>query len=72
MKTPAKTVRWWIGNQPDPADRLQIAVSAKDAMKQPEHGDTRRFIVTDLLTGKRIRLRRADCGLGCQCALERA
>jgi hypothetical protein len=64
------TVRWWIGNEPNPDDRLQIVVSASDAKRQPAHGDTRVFQVTDLLTGKRMRLRRADCGLGCQCALE--
>jgi len=65
-------VRWWIGTSNDPAKRLQIVVSKADAAKHPPHGDTRRFVVTDLLTGKRIRIRRADCGLGCQCALERA
>jgi hypothetical protein len=65
-------VRWWIGTSNDPAKRLQIVVSEADAAKHPPHGDTRRFVVTDLLTGKRIRIRRADCGLGCQCALERA
>jgi hypothetical protein len=71
-KLPKSTVRWWIGTDSDSEKGLQIVVSAVDAAKYPPHGDTRRFIVTDLLTGKRIRIRRADCGLGCQCALERS
>ncbi len=74
-KLPKGSVRLWIDSEPEPDepdDRLQIVISKADAMKQPERGSTKRFVVTDLLTGKRIRLRRADCGLGCQCALKRA
>ena len=64
-----KTIRWWIGTEPDPEQRLQILVSESDARKQPPRGSTRIFVVTDLLTGKYLALQRADCGLGCQCAL---
>lgn len=63
-------IRWWVGTEPDPDKRLQIVVSAEDAAKQPRHGDTTWFTVTDTITGTEMRLRRADCGLGCQCALE--
>jgi hypothetical protein len=63
-------IRWWVGTQPEPEYRLQIVVSAEDAAKQPERGDASVFEVKDKLTGKRVRLRRADCGLGCMCALE--
>lgn len=69
-KQPDGTVRWWIEHDGPESERPQIVVSAADARRHPAHGDTRVFQVTDLLTGKRVRLRRADCGLGCQCALE--
>ena len=64
------TVRWWIGTESDSNERAQIVVSALDAKKHPPHGDTRTFQVKDQLTKKMVRLRRADCGAGCQCALE--
>src|SRR5579863_6705049 len=70
MPETPKTVRWWVGTDLEPEKRLQVEVSAEDAKKQPPHGVTTTFEVTDLLTNKQIKLRRADCGLGCQCALE--
>lgn len=65
--------RFWIGLQEDPDDRRQIVVSDADvrvireAMQSPtDEPET----VTDLLTGQTVTVRRADCGLGCRCALE--
>jgi hypothetical protein len=72
MTDKAGTVRWWIGTDDDPDKREQIVVTAKDAAKQPNRGDVTAFTVKNLLTGKHVKLRRADCGLGCQYALERA
>ena len=65
-----ESVCWFIGTDPNPEDRVKIVVSASDARKQPEWGSVRPFTVTDRLTGNCVQLRRADCGLGCQCALE--
>jgi hypothetical protein len=68
---PNDSVRWYLGTDDNPNNREQVVISAKDAAKRPMNGDTSTFVVTDLLTRKRIKLRRADCGLGCQCAIER-
>ena len=62
----------WIGNQPNPDDRLKIEVSDSDAARLPLREPTGRVIVTvrDVNTGKQYRLRSAACGAECRCALE--
>jgi hypothetical protein len=70
--TQPKTIRLWIGNEPEPAERLQIEVSPEDAARIPIRGSRSRRVVTvtDLLTNKLFTVRRAACGLpGCFCAL---
>lgn len=70
-----KTVRLWIGNDPDPEDRQQIVVSQADAARIPPRGGPSRKVtkVTDLLTGRSMKLRRASCGLpNCYCAVVEA
>lgn len=76
LRLPEDSVRWWLGVDGG-SEREQIVVSAADALKQPPRDSRSRkalakpFTVTDLLTGKRIRLQRVDCGLGCMCAMDR-
>lgn len=62
----------WIGTEPNPNDRLIITISEADAQKVlPEFIDGI-VEVTDVTTDKQYRVQRADCGLGCRCALELA
>jgi hypothetical protein len=63
----------WVGAQIDPEDRLRLKVSAADRASIDElpPGLTPAVVtVIDLYTGCRFKLRRADCGGGCCCALE--
>jgi hypothetical protein len=63
----------WIGNEPDPDDRLQIDVDEADERKVPPRGkpaDGEETEVLDHRTGRRLVIRRASCGLDCYCALE--
>jgi hypothetical protein len=61
----------WIGNEPNPDDRLKIDVSSKDSARIPPAGKLDAEVtVTDLRTNRRITVRRASCGLDCACALE--
>ena len=64
---------YYIGTQPDPEDRKQIQVSDEQA----EDIDTAFYYLSedsilyvDTLDGQSLKLRRADCGAGCRCALE--
>jgi hypothetical protein len=63
---------YWIGTQPNPADRRQITVSDWDdarieAAMRREHGVV---TVYDLRANEIVTIERADCGLGCRCALQ--
>ena len=70
-KLVAQTHRLCIGTQPDPDQRTQIVVSQADYDLLPSRGLRGSAIVTDTLTGKVVRVRRASCGLPhCLCALE--
>jgi hypothetical protein len=63
----------WIGNQPEPEDRLRITVSQQELIEVcSSRGRANvRHVVTDLNTGIRYRVRRTSCGLpNCVCALE--
>jgi hypothetical protein len=67
----SRGIRLWIGNQPNPDDRAQIVVSQADYVLIPSRGSRGAATVTDQLTGKVLRIRRASCGLPhCMCALE--
>lgn len=62
----------WVGNEPNPDDRLKLRVSDHDRARidlLPHGLGPERVQITDLLTGKQYTLRRANCGLGCCCAL---
>lgn len=48
--------------------RVVLIVSEEDREKVLHRPD--RVTVTDLVTGFQHRLRRADCGAGCRCAVE--
>jgi len=62
--------RLFIGTDPNPEDRLQIVISDEDNERIPSRGGRGKVTVTDTLTGKRLVLRRASCGIpGCLCAL---
>lgn len=64
------TVRLYLGSQPDPADRKQIVVSREDEAKIPGRNQFGVVTVTNLLNGKKIKLKRISCGLpNCGCAL---
>ena len=66
-----KEHRYWIGTQPDPDDRLQIVVSESDhARISSVLKIDAPATVFDLLSEKNVTVQRADCGLGCRCALE--
>ena len=62
----------YIGNQPEPADRLKITVERSDyELHCPPRGKRGSGWLTDVTTGKRYHVRRASCGLPrCLCALE--
>jgi hypothetical protein len=65
----------FIGNQPDPEDRLKLRISDADYAKIPPRGSrsTKIVKVTDLRTKQSFFVRRASCGLAkCWCALELA
>jgi hypothetical protein len=67
----SRGIRLWIGNQPNPDDRLQIAVSRADYDLIPSRGSRGSATITNQLTGNVLRIRRASCGLPhCMCALE--
>jgi hypothetical protein len=63
----------YIGTEEPPDKRLVIVVSDADYERSPHHHGGRHgpdvVEVTDLLTGKRVKIRSADCGAGCRCAL---
>jgi hypothetical protein len=62
----------WIGNQPNPDERLRVRVSAADerAVDATRGRLGARVTVTDLNTGLRYVIRRASCGLpNCACAV---
>ena len=68
-----ETIKLWIGTHPDPDKRSTIEVSKADYERIPERGSRSRKAVevTDVTTGKPVKLRRASCGLPhCLCALE--
>ena len=50
--------------------RVIMLVSEEDAMRVRRLDHDRPIVVTDLVTGFKHKLRRADCGLGCRCAVE--
>lgn len=63
----------WIGNEPNPDDRLQIDVSPEDYAKIPPRGRERvgvKVTVTDLRTERRLTIVGAECGCASPCALE--
>jgi hypothetical protein len=51
---------------PGSRNRVVLLVSAEDYLRV---GATTHFRVTDLMTGMTHRLKEADCGLGCKCAV---
>lgn len=59
-----------VGTQPDPRDRVHMRLSRADGDAVMNLGPTDTVEVLDLATGVRAVLRRADCGLGCRCAVE--
>lgn len=61
-----KLTRLWIGTQPNPNDRRQILIPAHCELPT----DDMPLVVKDYITGEIVAIRRADCGLGCKCALE--
>lgn len=60
----------WIGTEPNPNDRLILTVSDADAENVRPASIVGIVEVTDVTTNKKYRVQRADCGLGCRCALE--
>ena len=67
----------WIGTDEDPDKRLVVEISDEDARMVNKHlyrEDTGRVIVEviELVTEKKYRIRSADCGLSCRCAVELA
>jgi len=50
--------------------RVIMLVSEEDEHNVLTIGDYEVLTVTDLVTGYEHQLRRADCGLGCRCAVE--
>lgn len=50
--------------------RVVMLVSPEDARNVLTIGEYEILVVTDLVTGFEHQLRRADCGLGCRCAVE--
>lgn len=65
-------MKLYIGNQPDPKDRLTIDISAADYAKIPPRGSfsDRVVTVTDTGTGNTYRVQRGSCGLPhCRCAV---
>ena len=64
---------YWIGTQDDPDDRKQIRVSddvAAEIDSLFSYLSEDSILYVDTLDGQSLRLRRADCGAGCRCALE--
>lgn len=61
----------WVGNELDPNDRLHLDVSDADLAKVRGlmRDESVHVTVTDIPSGERYVLRRADCGLGCMCAV---
>lgn len=49
----------------DPDGRALVRLEDRDALNEDEWTKT-----TDLITGRAVEVRRADCGLGCKCAGE--
>lgn len=53
------------------AIRVRMEISADDYKNYGEYGECEiGYMVTDLMTGIQVMVRRADCGLGCRCAAE--
>lgn len=63
---------YWIGTQPDPDQRRQIDVNLYGSVliESVLHGERERATVSDYATGQAVTVERADCGLGCRCALD--
>lgn len=68
------TVKLWIGTAPDPAEWPTIVITKEDYSQLPAKNARnwdKVVEVQDQVTGQRIRIRRAECGLPrCRCALE--
>lgn len=64
-------VNIWIGNQPNPDDRLRLSLSKADRERANRipRDSTETVTVYDIRTGKYYEITRADCGLGCRCAM---
>ena len=53
------------------AIRVRMEISGEDYDNYHDYGDNEYgYPITDLNTGIVVRVRRADCGLGCRCAAE--
>lgn len=63
-----------IGTQPNPNDRRQVEVGQEDALcvrrLMGSQVPDATVIVFDYARKEYVTLRRADCGLGCRCALD--
>ena len=63
-------MKLWIGNEPNPDDRVIIEVDEDEYReKYPPRDSDEVFELTDTETGAIHRLQRIPCGLGCRCAL---
>jgi hypothetical protein len=66
-----KTRTIYIGNQPDPGDRIKITLTEAEAQKLPGRGQADARARVQDLSGTWHYLQSADCGSpGCRCALE--
>ena len=65
-------MKFYIGTQSEPEDRLLLEISEEDMAKcRPKKcGGPWKATVTDIKTGRQYDVEDADCGLGCRCAAQ--
>lgn len=66
-----RTRKLYIGTEPEPNDRLIVEVTEEDYLRIAQAKGTPAIVkFEDALTQTQYRVRYADCGLRCRCALE--